>query len=187
MIYMNRVKYVISYFKLIKIKLLHPFSKILLSKKNSIGKKFNIIADKGSKVTIGEGLGIRNNVIISVRNNACVDIGNNVFINNNCQIVSHERIVIGNNVKIGPNVMIFDHDYDYVNNGLKKKKYKCEPIIIGDNTWIGAGCILLRGTKIGNNCVVGAGTVLKGEFESNKIIFQKSQLQIKEIEYLEEK
>jgi len=45
--------------------------------------------------------------------------------------------------------------------------------VIGDNVWIGAGCIILRGTVIGDNCVIGAGSVIKGKIESNTLITQR--------------
>jgi acetyltransferase-like isoleucine patch superfamily enzyme len=46
---------------------------------------------------------------------------------------------------------------------------------IGDNSWVGANTIILRGTKIGKNCVVGAGCVISGEYPDNSIITQKRE------------
>ena len=43
-------------------------------------------------------------------------------------------------------------------------------LVIGDNVFIGAGCIILPGTRIGNNCIVGAGTVCSGIIPDNSVI-----------------
>ena len=56
--------------------------------------------------------------------------------------------------------------------------YCYAPIIIGNDCWIGANTVILRGTKIGDNCVVGAGCVLKGVFPTNSVIVQKRQTSV---------
>ena len=55
------------------------------------------------------------------------------------------------------------------------------PIIIGKNCWIGAGAIILKGSKIGNNCTVGAGAVIKGTYADNSLVIQKRNIQIHNI------
>ena len=49
------------------------------------------------------------------------------------------------------------------------------PVTIGDNSWIGCNVVILRGTSIGKNCIVGAGSVLKGTYPDNSVIVQKRQ------------
>ena len=59
---------------------------------------------------------------------------------------------------------------------LIMKKTGCfvaSQIEIGENVWVGANTVILRGTKIGNNCVIGAGSVIKGIIPANSIIIQK--------------
>lgn len=50
-----------------------------------------------------------------------------------------------------------------------------ESIVIGDNSWIGCNVVILRGTSIGKNCIVGAGSVLKGAYPAGSVIVQKRQ------------
>ena len=50
---------------------------------------------------------------------------------------------------------------------------------IGKNVWIGANTVILRGTKIGDNCVIGAGTIVKGDFPENSIIVQNREPKVK--------
>ena len=56
----------------------------------------------------------------------------------------------------------------YMNSG-----YKTSPVVIGDDVWIGANTVILRGTVIGRDCVVGAGSVLKGVYPAGSVIVQK--------------
>lgn len=89
-------------------------------------------------------------------------------------IYSRASIHIGKHTSIGANVKIFDHDFhpidpderlEHPNSGMK-----CKPIEIGENVFIGCNCIILKGSKIGNNCVIGAGSVVAGTFEDNCVI-----------------
>ena len=64
--------------------------------------------------------------------------------------------------------------YDY-RVGLEQNCFKTKPIIVGSNCWIGAQTVILRGTEIGDNCVVGAGSVLKGKYPDGSVIIQKRE------------
>lgn len=147
---------------------------IIFSPYLHIGKDVSIELDKKAFLKIGKHVGLRNHVYISVRDGARVILEDNVFINNACNIVSHNHIQIGKGSKLGPNVLVFDHDYNYhVSDGLKNKDYLVGDIVIGNNCWIGAGSIILRNSEIGDNSVVAAGSVIKGKYPPNSIIVQK--------------
>ena len=116
-------------------------------------------------------------------NGGHIVIGNNVGFNSNCVVASHCKIEIGNNVEVGPNVCIFDHDHDYrVSGGIKTNKYLADSVSIGDNTWIGANCVILKGAKIGNNCVVAAGSIVRQSIPDNCVFYQRKDGVIKEYE-----
>lgn len=132
-----------------------------------------------SSLCVGKMLKMHNGSKIRTRNGGNLVIGNNFSMNNGCVITAYDEIKIGENVMLGPNVLIYDHDHDYkAKGGVFSLKYKTTPIVIGNNVWIGANSIILRGTSIGNNCVVGAGCVLKGEYPDNSIIVQKRNTEI---------
>lgn len=90
---------------------------------------------------------------------------------------NYSLITIGKNVTISRNVTLLVHDYS-IANALKHVGYIVQDgiphfekeIIIGDYSFIGANSVLLPGTKIGNNCIVGAGAVVKGVFPDDSII-----------------
>lgn len=143
---------------------------------NRIGKNVLLQANNGGSINIKRFFHVQRNVTIHADGGE-IDIGENVFINENSMIVSHEKIELGYNVTIGPNVCIYDHDHNY-----KECGYISDEISIGKNVWIGANAVILRGTYLGNGCVVGAGTVVKGVFEDNTLITQEKKIQTKHIE-----
>ncbi len=110
-----------------------------------------------------------------------ISIGDEVAIGDFVHISSIKYISIGYGTLIGSKVYIGDHSHgNYRNVELWKDEVNIMPkdrhladgetIIIGKNCWLGDGAVILAGAEIGNNCVVGANSVVKGHFESNVII-----------------
>ena len=134
----------------------------------------NVVTEfnKESKVTIGKRVRVHSGSKIKVRRDGNLRIGDDVRFNYNCVIVCRDRIEIGEGTEFGPSVYIYDHDHVY-RERLQENSFICEPISIGRNCWIGANCVLLRGTELGDNCVVGAGSVLKGKHKTDSVIIQK--------------
>ncbi len=97
---------------------------------------------------------------------------NDVSCNNNLTIICDRTWVeIGPKVRIGTGVQIIESDFHNV-DPLKRNAsdYLCEPIKIGANVWIGNNTIVLKGVKIGDNCVIAAGSVVTSSFKSNHLI-----------------
>lgn len=85
-------------------------------------------------------------------------------------ICAYDKVSIGNNVIFGPNTVIMDCS----GHALKKRghpdeldKLNVEPVIIGNNVWIGYGCIILPGVNIGDGAVIGAGSVVTKDVPAN--------------------
>ncbi len=143
---------------------------------SGLGSKFKVC---GGNITLSEGVSVQNNTFIQTTG-GCVELGKNVYINRGCMVISRDKIVIDDYTAIGPNVCIYDHDHDYKNHG--RLDMLVAPVIIGKNVWIGAGCIILRGTVIGDGCVIGAGTVVKGNIPPNTLMVDKREAFMKPIE-----
>ena len=122
---------------------------------------------KKGHVKFGRLIWFRDNVRIDCADNAELILGDRVFLNNGAYISARKRISIGSNTIMGPNVMVFDHDHDYRNHlsGFVEKE-----IVIGDNVWIGANAVILKGARIGDGAVIGAGCVIKGEIPPRSVV-----------------
>lgn len=168
-------KLVYNFFKLIIIKIIslngisfHPLQLLSFGTKLKISKKGKIIF----------------NGRISSRSGVCIYSSGGVvqithsFFNHNCIITGMSRIEIGDGCIFGPNVQVFDHDHVFGKNGVVPNKYNIEPITIGKNVWVGANAIILRGSKIGDNSVIGAGCIIRGEIPRNSRVIQRRELQI---------
>ena len=144
-----------------------------------ISLRTELSIDRDGKLNLGKKFNMRGGSRVRVRKGAELSIGDNVSIANNCMVVCRDKIIIGNDVQIAPGVLIYDHDHDYkAEGGLKAGKYKTEQIFIGNNVWIGAHTVILRGTVIGDNCVIGAGSVVKGKIPENKVLIQKRNFEM---------
>ena len=90
-----------------------------------------------------------------------ITIGNNVFINYNCVMLDCAHITIGNNVLIAPNVSLYaaTHPTDSHTRVELGLEYAL-PISIGNNVWIGGNVSILPGVSIGDNSVIGTGSVV---------------------------
>lgn len=162
-----------GYLKLFAIKVLH-INKLRFGSLPRISLGTEISLDRNAQLIIGSRLNMRGSARIRVRNAAVLRIGNNVSININNMIACHESITIGNDVQFSPNVQIYDHDHDYnVKNGVIAGKYKTAPVEIGNNVWIGANTIILKGVHIGNNSVIAAGSVVNKDIPDNTLFIQK--------------
>lgn len=88
-------------------------------------------------------------------------------VSGNCYIQAYNGLICGKNLLFAPGVKIITsgHDFKDIN-----KPTKNDPVVIGDNVWIGANVVILPGIKIGNNCVIGAGAIVTKSFEDDGLI-----------------
>lgn len=110
-----------------------------------------------------------------------IKIGNNFYSNNNLVILDAAPVEFGDNVFIGPNCTFTTAghplDVEQRNAGLEIAL----PIKVGNNVWIGANVIVLPGVEIGDNCVIGAGSVVTKSIESDMLAFGNPCKEIRRI------
>jgi maltose O-acetyltransferase len=98
-----------------------------------------------------------------------VRIGNHVYINAGCIILDCAHVCIGSYVKMGPAVQLYAATHP-TDSQLRREGYEfAEPISIADGVWIGGGSIVLPGISVGENTVVGAGSVVTRDLPPNVI------------------
>ena len=96
-----------------------------------------------------------------------VHMGKNVYANFNLTLVDDTHIYIGDYTMIGPNVVIATAGHPLLPE-LREKGYQYNaPVHIGRNCWLGAGVIIVPGITIGDNTVIGAGSVVTKDIPSN--------------------
>ena len=162
------------------------FSKIFLHTKIQceIGfaryKDVEISCAKGSRLILSKNVRIASHSVVSATNGGKIEIGEGTGIGQNNTIKSQNEIKIGRDTIMGPNVLIYDHDHKYSSKeGVLKRQFTTAPISIGNNCWIGANTVILKGTTIGDNTVIGAGSVIKGNIPPNAVVVQKRQTEIR--------
>jgi len=166
------------------------FKLFLKFNKVKYGKNLNLIGlpviykFKNAKIIIGDSciirssflsnlIGLYQKTIIVARDNSTVQIGNNVGMSG-VTIYARKSIFIGDNCTIGANVKILDNDFHPIDPVARLNNdesfIKSKEIVIGNNVFIGGNAIILKGTRIGDNSVIGAGSVVSGEFGCDVII-----------------
>jgi acetyltransferase-like isoleucine patch superfamily enzyme len=115
------------------------------------------------------GMPFPSGLLIDVKG-ASIEIGSGTCIHG-CYLHAQKRITIGAKCAIAAGVHIIDSNGHRLSSDDRNKVRDVpESIFIGDNVWIGLNSIILKGTSIGNNCVVSAGSVVKGTYPENSLI-----------------
>ena len=112
-------------------------------------------------------LGPRRCVLSARRPDAQLVLGSGVK-GSGVVLCAQERITIGDRVRLGCGAMVIDTDFHPIDAGQRAsdpRDGRSVPVVIGDDVFIGARAIVLKGTTLGNGCVVGAGSVVSGSFE----------------------
>lgn len=96
-------------------------------------------------------------------------LGESVLINYNCVFLDAAPVTIGDNCFIGPMCGLYT-----VNHPLDPERRNAgyvygKPITLGKNVWLGGGCTILSGVTIGDNTVIGAGSVVTKDMPANVI------------------
>lgn len=107
------------------------------------------------------------------RPGSSIEIGPETKINNGCVFIAEaSAISIGRSVLIGPGVSIFDSDFHALVAEHRKAGTAAAvaPVIIGDQVFIGAGAIVLKGVTIGERAVIGAGAVVSTDVLADSIV-----------------
>lgn len=144
-------------------------------------------------VTIGKNVYLRGkskgyHTSMSFPTTLLLDVKNAVLnISDNCRlngvyIHAQKHIEIGKNCVIAAGVNIIDSNgHELKSNDRTKGRDLPEAIIIGENVWIGINAIILKGTKIGDNSVISAGSIVRGKFEENSLVIGNPAICVKKI------
>lgn len=105
--------------------------------------------------------------------NVCVGknthIGNGVYLNFNASFVDDYTITIEDNVLFGPNVTVITTGHPVHPELRPNGEMYCAPVTIKKGAWLGTGVIVLPGVTIGENSVIGAGSIVTKDIPANVI------------------
>jgi acetyltransferase-like isoleucine patch superfamily enzyme len=103
---------------------------------------------------------------------AVVTIGDRCVIGRGSHIVAHQCVEIGDDVWTGPYVYVTDQNHGYENPDVPigSQFPVNRPVSIGAGSWLGAGTIILPGSRIGRNVVVAAGAVVRGDVPDRCVV-----------------
>ena len=113
--------------------------------------------------------------------NGSISLGNYILISPGTSIRSAESIDIGDSTMIASDVVITDSDWHGIYN---RTDYVAtpKPVKIHKNVWIGERSIILKGTQIGENSIIGAGSVVHGDIPPNSIYAGNPAKEVKKLD-----
>jgi acetyltransferase-like isoleucine patch superfamily enzyme len=133
-----------------------------------------ILKEKGGRLVVGRGAHIARGCHLAVgtgRYPALLSIGERTVIGPHTRIMAATQVRIGDRCMISWNCSIFDsigHRLWLEHTGEVEIE---EPIIIGNDVWIGPYTIIMKGVTIGDNVVIGAGSVVRRDVPPNALVY----------------
>lgn len=123
-------------------------------------------------VTLGNGVGLnRHSSLYAARGE--IIVGDNVFLGDFSSINGNDsRIIIGNNVAVGPMTVIqgANHKFDRLDIPIIRQGHVPAEVVIEDDVWIGAHCVILPGVRIYTGAVVAAGAVVSKDVPTRAVV-----------------
>lgn len=125
---------------------------------------------RGSRITVAAGAVVDSFVKIKPAGGAGdVYIGPGSVINSGCVLYTGHGIRLGVGVAVAANCTFAPTNHEYSRRDVPIREQGFRPskggIVVGDDVWIGANCVLLDGADVGRGCVIAAGTVVRGKLE----------------------
>ena len=113
-----------------------------------------------------------------------INVASRTSFNYGCVLISHERIDIGRGCLFGPNVHVYDFDHGMAQDDTlyRDQATTTAPVRIGDNVWLGANVVVLKGVTIGDNAVIAANSVVSKDVPANTLFHEKRERVYRELQ-----
>ena len=139
-----------------------------------IGDRVVIFQSNSGSVELGEEVQLYSDIIIETGDGGSVIIGAGTHIQPRCSLSAYKgSISIGCRVEIAPNCAFYPYDHSFApKQRIRNQPFKTKGgIVLGDDSWLGFGVIVLDGVRIGEGAVVGAGSVVTKDVPDGAIAF----------------
>ena len=135
------------------------------------------VFDQG-RVKVGRNCEFAAGCDFQVHSDGVLTIGGGVYFNRYCMISAHQKVSIGEHCIFGPGVKIFDNNHKFNAEHGVVSGLSTDDIVIGNNCWIASDVVILKGVHIGDNSVIGAGCIIYKDIPAKSVVKNKQDLQI---------
>lgn len=148
-------------------------------------KKLKILY--GERIILSKKISFRKRFNVRISSTGILNIGENTFFNNDCSLNCAGKIQIGDYCLFGENVKIYDHGHEYKDSNIpiQDQGLKVRKVTIGNNCWVGSNTVILANVTIGDNVIIGANCLIYKSIPSNSIVKCDSQVVIEKNKYYE--
>ena len=122
------------------------------------------------KLCIGQNCQFEAGCDLQVHGDGILSIGQCVYMNRYCMVSAQGSVDIGDNCIFGPGVKVFDNNHRFESSTGVSSRLSVGSVKIGNNCWIASNAIILKGADIGDNCVIGAGCIIKDVIPSGSLV-----------------
>jgi acetyltransferase-like isoleucine patch superfamily enzyme len=166
---MNVFTRLVSLLFMIALKARHPRG-LSLRARNYAGAG-SLAFREGGRMSLGKGNVLQGGYDFEAKGGV-ISIGDRNFFNKNVKIVCFGRVEIGDDCLIADSVHFYDHDHriDDPAIPIREQGYSTRPVRVGNNVWLGARCVVLKGVTIGDGAVVAAGSVVTRDVPSGAVV-----------------
>ncbi len=126
--------------------------------------------DDNAGITIGSGVFVGRNTILSCKNGDIV-LGDGVNVGFNCEVFSAARVVIGRQALLAAYCYVIggDHDWSDPSRAVTEQARTGAGVHVGEGAWLGAGAKILDGVEVGEGAVIGAGAVVRSAIPARAV------------------
>jgi acetyltransferase-like isoleucine patch superfamily enzyme len=125
----------------------------------------------GGRIRVGPHTRLRDAVML--KSSGDLDCGSHVIVQSFCMFHCHRSLVIEDRASFAERVSVLDSDHlvDGSDEYHQTMPLGVDPVIIGNNTWVGANVVILRGARLGRNALVAAGSVVRaGDYPNGWLV-----------------
>ena len=101
---------------------------------------------------------------------ARVRVGADSRFSSGVQVIARSEVRFGRRCLVGPETIVYDSDFHALKISERSKQGVTRPVVIGDDVWIGARVLIMKGVTIGNGAVIAAGAVVVRDVEEGTIV-----------------